>query len=134
MKTQIKNDIRTAMLSKDIVARSILRVLIGEIERNEQSPKGKVELSDNQVITIIKKISDNIKETNGSTEEIEVLSKYLPKELTRLQMEEIVDRFIIENEIDNMKGMGKIMNHFRMNFPSRYDGKLLSTIVKEVLQ
>ena len=133
MKTQIKNDIRTAMLSNDIVTRSILRVLIGEIERNEQSPKGKVELSDNQVITIIKKISDNIKETNGSTEEIEVLSKYLPKELTRIQMEEIVDNYIIENDIEGMQGMGKLMNHFRQNFPNRYDGKLLSIIVKEVL-
>jgi len=133
MKNKIKLDIKQAMINKDTVARDVLRVLMGEIERNEQTPKGKIQLSDTEVIKIIKKISDNIKETSGNVKEIEVLSNYLPKELTRLQMEEIADRYIVDNDIDDMRGLGKIMNHFRSNFPNRYDGKLLATIVKEVL-
>lgn len=133
MKEKIKLDIRQAMINKDTVARDVLRVLMGEIERNEQTPKGKIQLSDNEVLRIIKKLSDNIKETIGSIAEIKVLSEYLPKELTRIQIEEIVDRYIVDNEIDSMKGMGRIMGHFGQNFPNRYDGKLVSTIIREVL-
>ncbi len=134
MKQKIKKDIKEAMLSQNTVARDILRVLIGEIERNEQTTNGKVELPENEILRIIKKLSDNIKETSGNVDEIDVLSNYLPKTLTRNQMEEIVDGFIVDNDIEGMRGMGKIMNHFRMNFPHRYDGKELSTIIKEVLQ
>ena len=41
MKNRIKTDMVNAMKAKDVVTRDILRVLKGEIERNEQSSKGK---------------------------------------------------------------------------------------------
>jgi uncharacterized protein YqeY len=46
MQTQIKNDMVQAMKDKNEVARDILRVLRGEIQRNEQSSKGKIELTE----------------------------------------------------------------------------------------
>lgn len=134
MKTKIKQNIKDAMISKDTVARDVLRVLIGEIERKEQSPKGKISLSDLEIVALIKKMSENIKDMDGDEYEIKILEKYLPKVLTRYEIEDIVDNYIIDFEIADMKGMGRIMGYFKSTYPNQYDGKLVSTIIKEVLQ
>lgn len=134
MKTRIKQDIKEAMISKDTVARDVLRVLIGEIERSEQTLKGKIKLSDTDIVTIVKKMVMNIKEMNGDLAEAMILSNYLPRQLTQARIEDIIDTFIIENSIDDMKGMGRIMGYFSKNFPNQYDGKLVSILIREVLQ
>jgi hypothetical protein len=139
MKTQIKKDMMVAMKNKDVVGRTVLRVLLGEIERNEQTPDGKIQLSDTEVVKIIKNLSDNIKESytdensDMCKEELAPLQKYIPQQLTRIQIEEIVDDIIVEQDLEGMKSMGIIMKHFSETYPTRYDGKLVSTIIKEVL-
>ena len=56
LKDKIIADMTTAMKEKNAVARDILRVIKGEIERAEQDPKkGKIVLSDGDISKIIKK-------------------------------------------------------------------------------
>jgi len=134
MKNQIKADIKTAMKQNFPIERDILRVFLSEIERAEQTSKGKVELSELQIQTLAKKISSNIKETSNDQIELEILSRYFPGELTQVELEDIIDAYIVENDIENMKGMGRIMGYLSSTYPNRYDGKLASQLIREVLQ
>jgi len=133
MKNRIKADMKRAMIGKDTMTRDTLRVLIAEIERNEQSSKGKVELSDTEIVTLVKKMVNDIKESNPNSDEIKILEHYLPIELSVLFMGEEVQRQIELHGYSGMKDMGKIMKHFKDVFPNQYNGKVLSAIIKERL-
>ena len=124
LKERISEDLKAAMKAKNAVKLSILRVLKGEIERNEQTPNGKIELLDGDVIKIVKKLVDSIKNTTDNTLEILALDVYLPRQLSEEQMRDIV--FLLDT-----KDMGAIMKHFKTVYDGCYDGKLLSTIAKE---
>lgn len=128
--SKIDSDLVSAMKSKDVETLKVLRVLKGEIQRNEQGKDGKIVLTDSQVTTIIKKMVDNLKETGGLDSEITILSEYLPKQLTNDELVDIVIGLIEVNKYDSIKDMGKIMKYFKDNYEHRYDGSVLSSIIK----
>lgn len=78
LKEQISEDLKSAMKNKDSVKLNILRVLKGEIERNEQTATKRVELSDGDILKLVKKMIEGIKETKGSEDEINTLEIYMP--------------------------------------------------------
>lgn len=132
LKSKISEDLTTAMKTKDMTSLRVLRVLKAELERNEQTTNGRVELSDGQIIGLVKKFIDNVKETNNDADEINVMSKYLPQQMDAPALRAEVLKLKEENRFST-KDMGKIMSHFKTNYEGRYDGKILSGIVKEVL-
>lgn len=123
----ISEDLKSAMKEKNATKLGILRVLKAEIQRSEQGANGKVELTDSDVVKIVKKLVEGIKETTKNQDELGVLEGYLPKQLTEDQMREIISLL-------SVKDMGTIMKHFKTNYDGQYDGKTLSSIVKESLQ
>lgn len=133
LKEQISEDLKSAMKNKDSVKLNILRVLKGEIERNEQTATQKVELSDVDILKLIKKMIEGIKETKGSEDEISTLDIYMPKQLSEDEVKTIASSFKESNGLTQPNEMGKIMNHFKENYGGRYDGKVLSNIAKEIL-
>ena len=133
MKNRVKSDMVTAMKSKNVVARDILRVLKGEIERNEQTSKGKVELTDLDVIKLVKKLIESVEESGEDNGEIAVLEVYLPKQMNSDDVIEEVASFIAREKLDSPREMGKVMSYFKQNFDGQYNGKELSGIVKELL-
>ena len=129
MKNRIKKDMITAMKEKDTVTRDILRVVTGEIQRNEQSSKGKVELTDTEVIKIIQKMVD----TAETVEDAKVLEAYLPKQMSNAEICQIVVTHTAIKGYTSPKDMGKVMAYFKENYAGTYDGRALSGIVKEIL-
>jgi uncharacterized protein YqeY len=133
LQKQINSDLVSAMKNKETTTLNVLRVLKGEIQRAEQSPSGKIELSDADVIKLIKKSIDSINETGGDQAEVAVLEKYMPKQMTKIEIINEVSLFVNNNNLTSQKDMGRIMNHFNQNYGGRYDGKELSIVVKEIL-
>lgn len=133
LQKQISADLVTAMKSKDTTTLNVLRVLKGEIQRAEQSSSGKVELSDADIVKLVKKSIDGINETGGDQSEIAVLEKYMPKQMDETQINLLVTSLILDNGYNSPKDMGKIMAHFNQNYAGQYDGKLLSEVVKNIL-
>lgn len=136
---QIELDMREAMKTKDRKT-NLLKWFVAEFARR---PNLNVELTDNEVISIIKKYIKSIEETakamhkvdnNGNvvlseeqTFEINVLSNYLPKQASE---EEIVTWIknnleIPENPNARMKLMKDIMKHFG----SSVDGNTVKSIL-----
>lgn len=68
-------------------------------------------------LTVVK---DNINVANA---EIDILHSYLPKQLTKEELEAIIKNL-------NTKNVGEIMKHLKDNYSGVYDGKLASEIAK----
>lgn len=120
--------------AKSRVGYSILGVLIGDSTKETKEP------NDEKIISLIKKFIENAKicKDNAkddltrftSEKEIEILSDYLPKQLT----EDEIRNIIIVTFIDaGSRNLGDIMKHFKNNFSGQYDGGLVSSIAKQVI-
>jgi uncharacterized protein YqeY len=122
---QINSDLKTAMKEQNEKVKSLLRVVIGELNR-----KGKV-VGDDQVIATIKKMIEGAKET-GNLDEVPILENYLPKQLDESELSALISALIYSNNY-TAKDMGKIMATLKEKHSGKYDGKLASTIAKELL-
>jgi uncharacterized protein YqeY len=130
IQTQIKKDLMSAMKAKNEVRKDTLRVVMGEFGRADTK-----ELSDDDVIKILRKLIKSEKETLaqvGSDEEsafIQIIEDYLPQ----LADENEITNWVKEN-IDlsqfksKMQAMGPIMKHFG----ARADGNQVKAILQKL--
>lgn len=132
MKEKINSLLKKAMMSKDAKTLSILRVLKGEIERIEKGSNNNV--TDSDVIKIAKKLSDSIKETGGSEDELVVLAQFIPEPLSEQEISQLVTNIILDNGwVGQMSNMKNVMNYMNENYAGRFDGKLVSDRAKHVI-
>jgi len=124
---QIKKDLMLAMKEKDEGKKNTLRVLMGEFARSD-----KKELSDDEVINVIKKLVKSERETlrlSGAQNDnryIEILEAYLPKMATDADIRAFIAEHIDFASYKNkMQAMKDIMNHFE----ARADGNQVKTIL-----
>lgn len=144
MKEELLNELKIAMREKDELRKNtitMLRSAILQVEKDSQKT-----LNDDEIVVIIskevKKRRDSIAdyETAGRDDivsdlnkEIEILSKYLPKQLTEEEIANLVDEAIAESGATNARDMGKVMQILRPKTAGKADGKVVSEIVKEKL-
>lgn len=144
MKEELLNELKIAMREKDELRKNtitMLRSAILQVEKDSQKT-----LNDDEIVVIIskevKKRRDSIAdyETAGRDDivsdlnkEIEILSKYLPKQLTEDEITKLVDEAIVESGATNARDMGKVMQILRPKTAGKADGKVVSEIVKEKL-
>ena len=127
LQEKINADLKAAMIGGFTDRKDLLRVLIGEFNRIGKS------LSDQEVVSIIKKMVENAKEMNNKFE-IDVLSEYLPQMLTTDQLKVVIEDIIKTNNFNSIKSMGAVMNELKVKYPSKYDGKIASELIKELLK
>ena len=133
LKEKINADYMTAFKTKNTVAKNLLSVVKGEIQTIEKN-LGVENLSDEEVIKILTKISKSLKEqfvidnpevTKAVKEELSIIEPYLPKQMTNEEIREKVQTLIS----DGASNMGEIMKAFS-NLPA--DKKVVSQIYNEV--
>ena len=144
LKEQLLADLKTAMKAKDKIRKStitMIRAAILQIEKDK-----KVTLQDPEILDIITKQmkqrrdalaefkkadrEDLIKQTEA---EMKVIEAYLPKQLTKTEVEAIVEETINETGVTSIKEMGKIMGALMPKVKRLADGKVISQIVREKL-
>ena len=144
MKDQLLNELKIAMREKDELRKNtitMLRSAILQVEKDSQKT-----LTDDEITVIIskevKKRKDSIAdyETAGRDDivsdlnkEIEILSKYLPEQLTEEEIAKLVDEAIVESGATSARDMGKVMQILRPKTAGKADGKIVSEIVKQKL-
>ena len=139
---QIKQDQLAARKAKDAVASSLLTTLIGEAEMVGKTA-GNRDTTDEEVIAVVKKFVKNINETVAVVTKSEtiadlvkerhLLEKYLPLQLTRLDIEKFLAK--TKEEISaGPKDMGKLLSALKEKYPGQYDGKMASEVAKALLQ
>jgi hypothetical protein len=159
---EIKKDLISALKEKNQSTVSTLRMVSSsvfnkEMEKRvkilekdpnltEEQLKEKVKLTDEEVIEVlaseVKKRRDSITqfEQGGRPElaaseksEMEILMKYMPKELTEDEIRKIVKDAIVKSGATDMKGIGLVMKEVSPQTKGRADGNLVAKIVREEL-
>lgn len=144
LKEKLLEDLKECMKTKNIVRKNaiqMVRAAILQVEKDNQ-----VSLEDNQIIEIIakesKKRKDSLEDYEKSgredliaqvKEEIEILSEYLPKQLSEEELEQIIKEIIQQENATSMKDMGKVMKSAKEKIGARSDGKTINEIVKRLL-
>ena len=144
MKDKILNDIIIAMKSKDKDKLATLRLLKGAIQLEEISKK--TDLTDDEIISIISKqiktrseSMENFKKANRqdliikTEQEIEILNEYMPKQLSKEEVVNIIKLAFDEIKPTSIKQMKEIMAYLNPKLKGRTDMKMVSQIVKEKL-
>ena len=144
LKEKLLEDLKECMKEKNVVRKNVVqmvRAAILQVEKDKQ-----ITLDDNQIVDIIakesKKRKDSLADYEKSgredlisqiIEEIEILSEYLPKQLSSEELEEIVRQIIQEENATSMKDMGKVMKAAKEKIGARADGKAINEVVKKLL-
>jgi len=145
LKQKLQEDLKSSMKNKDTVRKSVVTLIRASIKQSEVD--NRVELGDEDIIDIISKQLKQRKDVlvqfkNAKREdlvseaeaEIEVLKEYLPQQLSKEELNEIVKSTISELGATSMKDMGKIMSAIKPKVKGRADGKLINELVKNNLQ
>lgn len=144
MKEELLNDLKDAMKNRDELKKNTvtcLRAAILQVEKDTQKTLTEEEMSAIVAKEVKKRkesIGDYIKGNRDDiveqlNKEIEILSKYLPEQLTTEEIEKLVDEAIKETSASSFKDMGKVMQYLRPKTSGKADGKEVSEIVKAKL-
>ncbi len=142
----INADIKTAMLAKDANALTSLRAVKAAILLAKTAEGAKDELSADDEIKIVQKL---VKQRRDSLEifeqqnradlaekerqEIAVIEKYLPAQLSPEALKAALQQIIAETGASSPADMGKVMGAASKALSGKAEGKAISTMVKELL-
>lgn len=146
LREKVVEDLKQAMLAKDELKVSTLRMLKAAIMKFEVSGKEKVEASDDDVLSLIKKeakarkdsiqqFRDGGRDEMAEKEEAElaILEEYLPEQMGEDQVKEVVAAVIAETGASSMADMGKVMGAAMGKLGGQADGGVVNKVVKELL-
>lgn len=140
---QIKTDIKQAMVEKDEVRKNTLRMVVNSTQM--MAKEGKQEITDeltqdaikkelkqaNQAMDILKQEGKMEGEFYEKTKrQIELLSSYLPKQLSKEEIKEEIRKLMAGQEMTNK---GLIMKTVMPVLKPKADGKLINEAVTELL-
>ena len=121
MLTKINNDIKEAMRTKNNYVRDILRVVLSKAKLIAKNDKDR-DIEDSDILNSIRRqikqnketivyLKNDNRDTSKEDNEIEILSNYLPKQLSKEAMHEIVRKIIddIPEDMRNLKSKGVVM-------------------------
>ena len=144
LKEKLMEDLKESMKNKDTVRKNTVQMVRASILQIEKD-KG-IEVDDNKILEIIAKEgktrSDSLADfekggredlVEKNNKEIEILSAYLPKQLSKEEIEAIVKEIIAEVNATTIKDMGKVMKSAKEKIGAAADGKTINEVVKSLL-
>lgn len=146
-KQQLKDELKQAMLAKDTVKTSVLRMVISAIGYAEIQKGGAgYEATEEDVMSVIQKEAkqhrDSIEQFKnaGRNElvekeetELAILAKYMPEQMGEDEVRKLVVAAIAKSGAASAAEMGKVMGVLMPDVKGKADGGLVSRIVKEEL-
>lgn len=143
---KINNDIKEAMKAKDQAALRSLRAIKSAILLAQTEKGGAKELDETQEIQLLQKLvksrrdSLDIFQQQGrddlaakEEEEIAVIERFLPKQMSDEEVEQVISDIIAQTGADSMKDMGKVMGMASKQLAGKADNKKISELVKAKL-
>lgn len=146
LEQKIMTEMKEAMKSKNEPVLRSLRAIKAEIIKAKTEPGAGGEIDEATELKFLQKMmkqrkdSFEIFEQQGRAdlaakekEEMEVIEKFLPKQLTEDEIKEAVSKIIAETGASSAADMGKVMGVSSKQLAGKADGKLISSIVKTLL-
>ncbi|MNB94542.1 glutamyl-tRNA(Gln) amidotransferase subunit E [compost metagenome] len=132
------------MKEKDTFKRDILRLVKNQIETAEKEALR--EYSEEEVIEVVTKYRKTVKEqiddatvagrlekVEAFQNELEIVMKYLPEQLSEQEIRDIVSTIVKENGFSGKQDLGKTMGLVTKQTKGKADGKFVNKIVVEIL-
>lgn len=141
----LKKDMISAMKAKDKDTLSVVRMLKASVQ-NEQIKVGHDLTPDEENALMAKEYKqrkDSLAEfekggrqdlVDATQKEMEVVAKYMPKQMTADEVQKVVEETINEVNAESMKDFGKVMGAIMPKVKGKADGKVVNETVKKVLQ
>ena len=146
LKAQIESEIKTAMLAKDKDKLRALRSIKSLILLAETEKGAKAELSNDDEVKLLTKAAKQRRESaevyksqnrpdleTVELDELAVIETYLPKQLNEEEIIARLKEIIEETGAQGPQDMGKVMGVATKSLAGMADGKLVSFIVKSLL-
>jgi uncharacterized protein YqeY len=145
LEKKVMDMLKEAMKAKDEASLRTLRaikgaILLAKTEKNagEMTPEREIQLV--QKLAKQRKESFEIYQGQGmedlatkEKEELEVLEKFLPKQLSEEEVRPVIQSLVTEMGVSDIKEMGKVIGAANKQLAGQAEGALISRIVKEIL-
>ena len=140
----VNTDIKSAMLKKDDAALRGLRAMKQVILMAKTSGSGNISAEDEMKMLqkLIKQRKESVeiyKQQNREDlaktelEEIAVIEKYLPKQLSEDEIKNQLKVLVEQNNANGPADLGRIMGIASKHFAGKADNKVVSTLLKQML-
>lgn len=144
LKTQLTEDMKTAMRAKDQVSLSTIRLINAAIKQFEVDER--TEADDAKVISILTKMVKQRKDSvkiyteagrqdlaDKENAEIEILNRYLPQMMSAEEIKTVVEAVIAETGASGMADMGKVMGVLKTRLAGKADMGEVNKVLKAAL-
>ena len=143
---KINADLKAAMLAKDEVKLRGLRAIKSALLLAQTSGSGK-EISSEDEIKILQKLVKQRKDSaeiykqqnredllKPELEEIEVIQKFLPEQMSEDEIMKIVQEVISQTGASSPSDMGKVMGIASKKLAGKADNKMVASLVQKLLK
>ncbi len=142
----INSELKAAMLARNEVALRSLRAVKAAILLAKTAEGSQGDLSGEEEIRLLQKLVKQRKDSldifrqqnrpdlaEKEEQEIAVIEKFLPAQLSAEELKETVSRIIAETGASSPADLGKVMGIASRQLAGKADGKAISTVAKELL-
>src|SRR5205085_9832215 len=146
LEQRVMADLKTAMLAKDEKGLRSLRAIKAAILLAKTSEGAGGELKEDDEIKLLQKLVKQRKDSleifqqqnrtdlaKKEQEEIEIIEKFLPKQLSAEELKAAIAKIIADVGASSPADMGKVMGAASKQLAGKADGKTISALVKELL-
>lgn len=146
LEQKIMTELKTAMLAKDEKGLRSLRAVKAAILLAKTSEGSGGELKEDDEIKLLQKLVKQRKDSleifqqqnrkdlaQKEQEEIAIIEKFLPKQLSAEELKTILSKIISDTGASSPADIGKVMGAATKQLAGKADGKTISALVKELL-
>lgn len=146
---EFNSALKESLKNKDQLAVSTIRLILAALKDRDISARGQGSaegLGESEILSMLQSMIKQRKESAATYKEagrddlssreeseIEVIERFLPKQLSAEETEKIIERIIEEQGASDMKDMGKVMGVLKSDYAGQIDMGRASGMVKQKL-
>lgn len=150
LRTKFKNELLEAMKVKDSLKVSTLRLILAAVKDRDLEARRKGngdQISDSNILVILAKM---IKQRNEAAElytnagrnelaeseskEIEIINTFMPKMLTKIELDKVIDDSISIVEAKSLRDLGKVISKIKEDYTGRCDFADVTQMIRKRLE
>ena len=150
LRTKFKNELSEAMKVKDSLKVSTLRLILAAVKDRDLEARRKGngdQISDSNILVILAKL---IKQRNEAAElytnagrnelaeseskEIEIINTFMPKILTKIELDKVIDDSISIVEAKSLRDLGRVISKIKEDYTGRCDFADVTQMIRKRLE
>ena len=146
IESKINESIKDSMKSKDSIRLESLRAIKSAILLEKTKTGAKDQVEDEIILKILQKM---VKQRNDSAKiyieqereelagieisQAKIISEFLPEQLSKSELSEIIDSVIKDLKAESMKDMGKVISNVNIKVSGKAEGRVIAEMIKNKL-